>query len=330
MPKLSFVLPVFNVEKYLRECVESIKVQMNEEIELILVNDGSTDSSGSICDELSVKDERIRVIHKKNGGLASARNAGLRQALGDYIGFIDSDDRVSEGCIDTILETIEHTDFDICFMKGIKFFPDGRTEDLGDAIEASMIVGNRKDIVLRYLASRPKYSGSSCTKIYKRDFLLKNRIEFPEDRRQSEDLGFVRDCIILANKYYALDCPYYEYRQNREGSITYGASKRAVDGILCFIKETIEKYSENNSAKQPYGSIALSFSAYEYFIALLNYALMTHTKEKEELLFELSRLKWVTRYTYSRKNKILKFMIDCFGVKISSSILSFYYRSSSR
>ncbi len=101
-------------------------------------------------------------------------------------------------------------------MQAIKFYPDGKTEPLGDGITRSGIRNKTKAQLVEYIASRPKFSGSSCTKIYLRDFLIKNNIYFPKDRRQSEDLGFVRDCIMLAERYAVLDSPYYEYRQGRE------------------------------------------------------------------------------------------------------------------
>ena len=94
MALVSIVVPVYNVEKYLKRCVDSIMLQTLQDIEIILVDDGSTDSSGKLCDELVKLDRRIRVIHKENGGLSSARNAGMWIARGKYIGFVDSDDTI--------------------------------------------------------------------------------------------------------------------------------------------------------------------------------------------------------------------------------------------
>lgn len=116
--KISFIVPVYNVEKYLQECVYSIIEQKHydkykKNIEIILVDDGSTDNSGKICDCLCDQYTNIKVIHKKNGGLASARNAGLAIAKGDYIGFIDSDDRIDKNCIPQIIQWINNTKVDI-------------------------------------------------------------------------------------------------------------------------------------------------------------------------------------------------------------------------
>ena len=105
MPKVSVIVPVYNAEKYLRECVDSILGQTLSDIELILVDDGSTDSSPAICDRYAEQDARVQVIHKPNGRAASARNAGLRAASGDYVAFVDSDDWVSPKMYEKMLDT---------------------------------------------------------------------------------------------------------------------------------------------------------------------------------------------------------------------------------
>ena len=105
--KLSVVIPVYNVEKYLDKCVESIVNQTFKDLEIILVDDGSTDESGKMCDEWTEKDTRIKAIHKINGGLSSARNAGIKQAKGEYISFIDSDDFVELDMYATMIEAFD-------------------------------------------------------------------------------------------------------------------------------------------------------------------------------------------------------------------------------
>lgn len=111
--KISVIVPAFNVEKYLNRCVESILNQTYSNIEVILIDDGSTDSSGKICDELGIKDSRIKVIHKKNGGLSDARNCGLDEATGKYVCFIDSDDSIKNNYIEKLYEAIVKNDVQI-------------------------------------------------------------------------------------------------------------------------------------------------------------------------------------------------------------------------
>ena len=113
MPRLSFIVPVYNVSPYLRKCVDSLLMQDCEDNEIILVDDGSTDDSGTICDELAAAYENIRVIHQQNGGLSAARNAGLKAAEGEYICFVDSDDYWEENVLGGLMEQVEREKLDV-------------------------------------------------------------------------------------------------------------------------------------------------------------------------------------------------------------------------
>lgn len=112
-PKVSIIVPIYNMEKYLGRCIDSILVQTHTNIEVILVDDGSTDSSPQVCDDYAKRDPRIKVIHKSNGGLSSARNAGLDIATGDYIGFVDSDDYISTDMYKVLAERLDNSDCEI-------------------------------------------------------------------------------------------------------------------------------------------------------------------------------------------------------------------------
>lgn len=116
MPKISIIVPVYNVEKYLEKCVRSILAQTFTDFELILVDDGSPDSSGAMCDQFAKQDERVKVIHKENGGLSDARNAGIEIATGEYLGFIDSDDYIADDMYELLYTNIvkEDADLSIC------------------------------------------------------------------------------------------------------------------------------------------------------------------------------------------------------------------------
>ena len=124
-PKLSIVVPVYKVEKYLAECLDSILASAFSDFEILLVDDGSPDSCPAICDEYANKDDRIKVVHKKNGGLSSARNAGLDIATGDYIGFVDSDDRILPEMYEHMIDTLEKEDADIVCC-GMRLLQDDR------------------------------------------------------------------------------------------------------------------------------------------------------------------------------------------------------------
>lgn len=116
MPKVSIIVPVYNVEAYLHRCIDSILAQTFTDWELLLIDDGSPDRSGEICDEYALKDKRIRVFHKKNGGVSSARNFGLNNACGDWTTFVDSDDFLDRTSLSKMLDLTNHYDSDLfCF-----------------------------------------------------------------------------------------------------------------------------------------------------------------------------------------------------------------------
>lgn len=312
---LSFVIPVYNVEKYLAECINSILCQVGDNCEIIIVDDGSTDSSGQIADDLKNKSQIISVIHKENGGLSSARNVGMEKAIGKYILFIDSDDRVTDGSIDQIVKSVEETECDFCFLKGKKFFPDGHECDMMECISSSNFSENHVDNI-KYLASRPKYPGSACTKIYKREFLQKNNIHFPYDRRQSEDLGFILQCIYKATRIYGNDTQFYEYRQDREGSITNSLSPKTFEGLHLFISESCDMLCKNHSPIGTTEKYMMAFVAYEYLVLLYNNALSGFVDDdfcKKNI--------WVLRFGKSIKSRIINAMMKILGYKITSKIL---------
>ena len=132
-PLISIIIPVYNVEKYLSECIESVINQTYKNLEIILVNDGSTDSCPQICEEYAAKDNRIKVIHKKNGGLSDARNIGLKQATGALISFVDSDDLLSLDFCQRLLDALIESDADIVECDFVKF--EEETEEINEVEE---------------------------------------------------------------------------------------------------------------------------------------------------------------------------------------------------
>ena len=169
---ISFVIPVYNVEKYLNECVDSVITQNFRDLEIILVDDGSPDGSGQICDQYAEKYGFVTVIHKTNGGLSDARNAGINAASGDYILFLDSDDYIANGSIAAIADYILKFSPDVVFLNAKKVFPDGRIVPIGDDYNAEKINGKDKKTVMKHLASLPKYPGSACTKAIRRQLIM--------------------------------------------------------------------------------------------------------------------------------------------------------------
>jgi glycosyltransferase involved in cell wall biosynthesis len=211
--KISIIVPIYKVEQYLRKCVESILAQTYTNIEIILVNDGSPDNCGKICDEYAKKDNRIKVIHKENGGLSSARNAGLDTATGDLIGFIDGDDFIDKDMYETLYKLLVENNVDLVecsfkIVKSCKLKPlqtdkinDGRIE-MGDNLFA-----------LRKLLEHP-IRNVAWNKLYKRE--LFDDLRYPD--KLYEDGFLTYKIFYKLKKYIFIELDKYNYVQ-REDSI---------------------------------------------------------------------------------------------------------------
>lgn len=309
---LSFILPVYNVEAYLEECVATILPQCSDECQIVLVDDGATDSSGKICDALAATSPLITVVHQENGGLAAARNAGLNVAVGEYVAFVDSDDRIAPGSVAKILDWIREGGADYCFMEAIKFYPDGSQEPLGDGITRDGVRGKSKLEAMKYLASRPKFPGSACTKIYRKRFLDDAGLRFPADRRLSEDLGFTRDCMLRAETMDSLSFPYYEYRQIRVGSITNSGGMRSFNGLSFFVQESAEALTRNRKPVDEIALAAMNFVAYEYANMLWLYQFLPCDDKKTARSF-LREYLWVLNYYADKKARIAGLLAKIVG-----------------
>lgn len=318
---LSFIIPVYNVEKYLSECVDSILHNLTDECEIILVNDGSDDASGDICTKYAANDHRIHVIHKENGGPSSARNAGLSLAKGRYVTFVDSDDKIYSESITGILNWILNEDSDICFMLSEKVYPDNIKEDMREGIIRTEIYQRNREDAIKHLTSRPKYSGSAWAKLYKRDFLTVNDLHFPYDQRYSEDLCFVRDCILNAQSFDILNIPYYMYRQNRQGSITNSIKVKNFGDLLTFISESADKLTVNKKVLNATDKCFMGVVAYEYSVLLYIYDALS-VNERKTVLNDLKKFKWVLKYASNKKIKGVAFVTNIFGLSVASRILN--------
>ncbi len=322
---LSFVIPVYNVETYLEECLDSILCQTTAACELVLVDDGATDSSGGICDRYAQRYPNVKVIHKENGGLSSARNAGLSAAEGRYVTFVDSDDRIFPDSVPALLDWIRTEEADLCFLRAAKLFPNGELSDLNEGIVRSELCGKSREAAIEHLATRPKYPGCAWAKLFRRAFLAEHDLHFPFDRRYSEDLGFLRDCILCAERFDALDVPFYQYRQSRTGSITQKGSAKNFYDLLLFITESAEKLTVDKQTKDPASRSAMSFAAYEYFVLLLSYYNLPKADQKLALP-QLAAYRWVLQYAGSAKIKAVSRVCGVCGMRFTAFLTSVYRR----
>ncbi len=256
MPQLSVIIPVYNAEKYLEECVDSIRNQTLKDIEIILIDDGSTDASPEILDRLSNEDERIKIFRKENGGAGLARNLGLEKATGEYIGFVDSDDLTEPEMFETLLTAAREEDADMAMtgarhMGGIVFA--GKDVVKFDFKEKEVFRGNgdMQRLALGTVGALPqeeedsRYGYSIWKNIYKRSIIEENKIRFCSEREfASEDMLFLVDFIFCASCAVGVPGALYIYRRN-ESSI----SKSYSEGRFEKAKRQIAEVKRRLSAK---------------------------------------------------------------------------------
>lgn len=326
---LSFVIPVYNVERYLEECVESILCQNTESFQIVLVDDGSTDASREICDRYAARYSNIQVIHKANGGLSSARNAGIAAAEGKYVTVVDSDDKICSGSVAELLHWIQTENADLCFLHADRLFPNNELMDLNEEIVRSELHGKSKEAAIRHLATRPKYPGCAWAKLYRRSFLNDHDLHFPYDTRYSEDLGFVRDCILCADSFDVLDVPFYLYRQSRQGSITNKKSAKSFYDLLLFVTESVDKLTVNKKPINEISRFAMSFAAYEY-AALLHLYHKIPKADKKQALEKMAAYRWVLRFANNKRIKAVSLLCNLFGMRFTAFLAVKYRKAKMR
>ena len=215
-PMISVIIPVYNVEKYLRRCVNSVLNQTYSNLEIILVDDGSVDNSGEICDNISKLDKRFRTFHLINGGVSNARNYGICQSEGDYITFIDADDRLYPDYLSNLFRCIIENEVDLV-ISGLEKYWDG--SDKKECIRLPCFGKYNKDIVLSQFAQVQKDTGifGFCVaKIFRKD-LVKN-IKFDLSLSLAEDFDFYLNVYRNVNTFYFDDKCYYRYLQCADNS----------------------------------------------------------------------------------------------------------------
>jgi len=236
-PKISVIIPVYNVEKYLEECVGSIQRQTLKDIEIICVNDGSRDSSLEILKKLAKKDKRVVIIDQKNAGAGAARNTGIKAARGKYLGFVDSDDEIFPTMYEELYEKAEKTgaemvitgEIETLFDDNIKFPTPG-----SPLTKEELCLGAFKAIEYPEILQNVFL----WNRIFSREFWIKNNFVIPEGRKFAEDLLICTQASVLAKKIAYVEGPLYKYRNFREDSLSYTLAKSK--NKLDFIKATDE------------------------------------------------------------------------------------------
>lgn len=239
---VSVIIPVYNNQQYIDECVKSVINQTYSNIEIVLVDDGSTDKSGDMCDSWAKTDNRIKVVHKANAGLGMARNTGLDNTSGDYVQFLDSDDYISRDCIEVLISHIQNRNAEVVYCKYARFDAEKIYSDSVSYSNERISTGDGiiEDVLLEMVGSLPNarldsgFDMSACTALYSTSLIKKNAFRFKSEREYiSEDLLFNIEVLRVANTVIAIEDQLYFYRINDNSlTTTYNPLRFSKDKIM--------------------------------------------------------------------------------------------------
>lgn len=323
-PFLSVVVPVYNVEKYLRQCVDSIIKKSTGKLEIVLVDDGATDNSGVICDEYAKNYDFVKVVHKPNGGLSSARNAGIDVALGEYITFADSDDWWNpdvdlQKMLDSVrvnpqTEMFLFTSLD--YREGQGYFKRAEHQNF-EKFDCSS-----KTAYYKSLIQNGNMEVSACTKILSLPFVRANLLYFKEGIKGEDNEWTIR-LLRAVNTVQIIDEPLYMCRGGRVGSISNTIKIGNVIDLLHIVKDSIDYYQDK--PQDPLKEYEFCFCAYLWFCALgLTDSLTKEEKKSLKSLFD--KTKSVCAYSNSKKTKLSYAVYRVFGYSITCWVLGLYIK----
>ena len=297
MEKISVIVPVFRVEKYINRCINSIIRQEYQNIEIILVDDGSFDNSGKICDEYAKKDERIVVVHQKNRGLSAARNCGIDISKGEYICFIDSDDWISSDYVSTLFGLIVNNDADMAVCSYIRT----EKEDALCNVPEDNIVEEYSSIEAMEKMYKQGIEGIgmtiACNKLY-RKYLFKE-IRYPENR-YFEDIGTTYKLLYNSSKVIYIKKAMYYYFVNNESITRTNTNKKKMIDIIELLEEELEFYKDKDLTKM-------------YFLCyrrLMENLIKMYYESNDNIGKEFSE--WIAdkyKFYYKRKKQIINSVI---------------------
>lgn len=305
--KVSVIIPAYNAEKYLKECLNSVLNQTYKNVELIVINDGSTDRTKDILEEYTSIHCNMRVIHTENGGVSAARNIGLEHATGEYIMFLDSDDLLVSNAIEILLSDLKDNDADIA--GGLM------NSDVNDAAiyynDTQTTVWRESEGLEKALEDSP-FTYSSCAKIFKRRVL--HQIRFVEGRKIHEDSYFVFCCLIEQPTIVMRDAYIYKYRAN-ENSASHAAFSEKYFDILYFAKEKYKTIEERYPHLLDKAKNMLVKSNIAMLQCLLNTNDKKYKKITQECIREVKKNKkyFIPSYPGDKK-RFLIIVYHCYGL----------------
>lgn len=323
--KISIIIPVYKVEKYLEQCVISVLNQTYRDIEVILVDDGSPDRCPAICDDFAEKDARVKVIHKPNGGLSDARNAGTTAATGDYILYLDSDDFWSSADdLSKLVNAAKETpECDFIGFNCSYYYEEDNTIVPWVRFDEEIIETTTPEKCIEKLVASGVFPMSACMKLIKRDCVQKNNIQFIKGI-YGEDIPWFIELLKRSNKCRFINHYMYMYRKGIAASISGSFSYKKYNDLFNLLKEGV---AINQKECEGITRDALfSFWAYELCILRAMTGFMDRKQRKKELK-ELYKFNWLFDYQIHPKVRKVALVQKCLGKTITNIFLYQYLKT---
>lgn len=325
--KISIIVPVYNVEKYLRQCIESILSQTYKNYEIVLIDDGSQDGSSVICDEYSMKFQNIKVSHIKNSGLSNARNVGIDMSKGEYLMFLDSDDYwdCSDGLENIVQSLNSNSDTDLLIFRYKKYYEKTSAYELSsrDLNESYNYKKYSKNEIINYLLNENAFFASACNKVIRRKFIIENNLKFKVGAT-SEDIEWCARLMIRAKYLSINNSCFYVYRQ-RDDSITHTMN---VKNIICLkenILQCIDYSNEIQDKNNQFLNLYYNYVSYQYMTFLVCCHFVKDKNIKNEL-YEMKKYSYLLNYDKNKKVKVFKIINNIFGYKFLYFAIEIYLK----
>lgn len=318
MTNFSVIIPIYNIEKYIDECVKSVLAQSYENFEIILVNDGSTDKSTLICEHFSNQYENIITIHKSNGGLSSARNEGVKIAKGEYLIFIDGDDYIDSEALKNFARIIdENPGVDLVCGKFINHLPTDKLyyeEFSFPKINRNLVGSEALNLLFQEV---PNIIWSACRTIYRRRFFTDNQFQFKEGIT-SEDLDLIPKVYMKANFVATNNTPFYYYRLGRENSIINTVTAKKFYDLVEIISGHVKMLKENNVNETFKKNFLMQLAnIYVRYLVLVS---TVPKKERRQVVEKLLDLDWLVKYSTGARGTFVPISIRIIGIELTSKL----------
>ena len=308
--KYSIIIPVHNAEKYIVECIESILSQ-NADLELILVDDGSTDKSGEICEKY--KKDNILVYHIENSGPGKARNFGAEKATGEFLMFMDADDYLSSDFFEKLENS--NTDFgaDVIMFEIIKLFQNGKEELMSYGFLKERLYKKSREDAYRHISECNKFPGTCCAKVINREFYEQNQIRLDESIND-EDIDWALLLFSKAKRFDFFEGGFYYYRINNSSRSTWGRPESAKDQ-LHILERWVDIITEFEFKKYFFCILAYQYAMiFPYFGALKK-------EEKSVYIDKMRKYSYLLKWGQTKKIKMIYILTKVAGIKTASIIL---------